>query len=132
MAEEKAAIKEKQDPKAQAKSKSSVKNAKKTLSSTQMYLKIAEIRDDSLVLKNGGIRAVLKVSSINFNLKGKYVYIEEVAIPASPAISRILTLLKGFVEKTLSAASIIRFLRISRSFSLSLFNVSFSAIYFPI
>ena len=71
MAEEKAAIKEKQDPKAQAKSKSSVKNAKKTLSSTQMYLKIAEIRDDSLVLKNGGIRAVLKVSSINFNLKSE-------------------------------------------------------------
>jgi len=52
-------------------SKSSVKAAKKALPSTQMYLKIAEIRDDSLVLKNGGIRAVLKVSSINFNLKSE-------------------------------------------------------------
>jgi len=49
----------------------SVKSGQKPLSSTQMYLKIAEIRDDSLVLKNGGIRAVLKVSSINFNLKSE-------------------------------------------------------------
>lgn len=49
----------------------SVKNAKKTLSSTQMHLKIAEIRDDTLVLKNGGIRAILSVSSINFNLKSE-------------------------------------------------------------
>lgn len=51
---------------------SDVKQAKKTeASSTQVYLKIAEIRDDTLVLKNGGIRAVLKVSSINFNLKSE-------------------------------------------------------------
>ncbi len=71
MAEEKAAIKEKKKPKTPAKTKKKGKNAKKTLSSTQMYLKIAEIRDDSLVLKNGGIRAVLKVSSINFNLKSE-------------------------------------------------------------
>jgi hypothetical protein len=39
--------------------------------STQTYLKIAEIRDDTVVLKNGGIRAVLRVSSINFNLKSE-------------------------------------------------------------
>jgi Fe2+ transport system protein B len=38
---------------------------------TQVYLKIAEIRDDTLVLKNGGLRAVLSVSSINFNLKSE-------------------------------------------------------------
>jgi hypothetical protein len=51
---------------------SDVKQAKKTeASSTQVYLKVAEIRDDTLVLKNGGIRAVLKVSSINFNLKSE-------------------------------------------------------------
>lgn len=49
--------------------KNTVKNAKQTLASTQRYLKIAEIRDNTLVLKNGGIRAVLRVSSINFNLK---------------------------------------------------------------
>lgn len=53
------------------KSKNSVKSAKKSMASTQMYLKIAEIRDDTLVLKNGGIRAVLRVSSINFNLKSE-------------------------------------------------------------
>jgi methyl-accepting chemotaxis protein len=39
--------------------------------STQTYLKIAEIRDDVLVLKNGGLRAILSVSSINFNLKSE-------------------------------------------------------------
>jgi Fe2+ transport system protein B len=38
---------------------------------TQMYLKISEIRDDTLVLKNGGVRTVLSVSSINFNLKSE-------------------------------------------------------------
>lgn len=52
----------------------SVKNSKivngPTLS-TQTYLRIAEIRDNTLVLKNGGIRTVLKVNSINFNLKSE-------------------------------------------------------------
>jgi hypothetical protein len=55
-------------------SESSVKNAKivngPTLS-TQTYLRISEIRENTLVLKNGGLRAVLKVSSINFNLKSE-------------------------------------------------------------
>ena len=52
----------------------SVKNSKiskgPTLS-TQTYLRIAEIRDNTLVLKNGGVRAVLRVNSINFNLKSE-------------------------------------------------------------
>jgi len=49
-----------------------VKQAQKTTtSSSQIYLKIAEIRDDCLVLKNGGIRSILKVTSINFNLKSE-------------------------------------------------------------
>jgi hypothetical protein len=39
--------------------------------STQTYLKIAEIRDDTLVLKSGGVRAILSVNSINFNLKSE-------------------------------------------------------------
>lgn len=53
---------------------SSVKNSKITNGptlSTQTYLRIAEIREDTLVLKNGGIRSILKVSSINFNLKSE-------------------------------------------------------------
>jgi peptide methionine sulfoxide reductase MsrA len=53
---------------------SSVKNSKlvngPTLS-TQTYLRISEIREDTLVLKNGGLRAVMRVSSINFNLKSE-------------------------------------------------------------
>lgn len=54
------------------KTKDSVKNGKKApATSTQTFLKIAEVRDDTLVLKNGGLRGILKVSSINFNLKSE-------------------------------------------------------------
>lgn len=41
------------------------------LHSTQTHLSIGEIHDDVLVLKNGGVRSILKVSSINFNLKSE-------------------------------------------------------------
>ncbi len=52
--------------------KDTVRGKKKsTTTSTQKYLPIAEIRDDTLVLKNGGLRAVLKVNSLNFNLKSE-------------------------------------------------------------
>ena len=44
---------------------------KNPASSTQTYLRISEIRDDAVVLKNGGLRSVLRVSSINFNLKSE-------------------------------------------------------------
>ncbi|QQS59804.1 hypothetical protein IPN35_02965 [Candidatus Peregrinibacteria bacterium] len=37
--------------------------------STQRFLPISEIRDGVAVLKNGGVRAILKTSSVNFNLK---------------------------------------------------------------
>lgn len=39
--------------------------------STQLFLDIAEIKDNVVVLKNGGLRAVLQTSSINFNLKSE-------------------------------------------------------------
>jgi KaiC/GvpD/RAD55 family RecA-like ATPase len=38
-------------------------------SSTQRYVEVEEIRDGVLVLKTGALRAVLLVSSINFDLK---------------------------------------------------------------
>ncbi len=44
---------------------------KPTNASTQRYLDIAEIRDDVVVLKDGSLRAVLLVSSINFALKSE-------------------------------------------------------------
>lgn len=47
------------------------KNRAEVLHSTQTYLRFAEIRDNILVLKDGGMRAVLKCSSINFNLKSE-------------------------------------------------------------
>lgn len=40
-------------------------------SSTQAHLRFGEIRENVLVLKNGGLRTVLKTSSINFNLKSE-------------------------------------------------------------
>jgi hypothetical protein len=45
--------------------------AAQVASSTQTHLRIAEIRDSVVVLKNGGVRCVLKTSSINFNLKSE-------------------------------------------------------------
>jgi len=47
------------------------KNRSKTTTSTQVHLRIGEIRDNVLVLKNGGMRAILKTTSINFNLKSE-------------------------------------------------------------
>ncbi len=38
---------------------------------TQQYLNIAEIKDDTVVMKDGTLRAVLLVSSINFALKSE-------------------------------------------------------------
>jgi type IV secretory pathway VirB4 component len=43
----------------------------KPAASTQQYLDIAEIREDIVVLKDGTLRAVLLVSSINFSLKSE-------------------------------------------------------------
>lgn len=45
--------------------------ATKRTPSTQKYLNIAEIRDDCVVLKDGTLRAILLVSSINFALKSE-------------------------------------------------------------
>lgn len=39
--------------------------------STQQYLDIAEIREDCVIMKDGTLRAVLAVSSINFALKSE-------------------------------------------------------------
>jgi len=50
-------------------SKSLVKN--KISVATQQYLDIAEIKDDTVVMKDGTLRAVLLVSSINFALKSE-------------------------------------------------------------
>lgn len=44
---------------------------KKIKVSTQQYLDIAEIKEDCVVLKDGTLRAVLLVSSLNFSLKSE-------------------------------------------------------------
>ena len=45
--------------------------AKTTNKSTQLFLDIAEIKNDSVILKDGTLRSVLMVSSINFALKSE-------------------------------------------------------------
>lgn len=40
-------------------------------SATQRFLPIAEIHDNTVVLKNGGLRAILQTTSVNFNLKSE-------------------------------------------------------------
>lgn len=47
------------------------KKANKSTPSTQKYLQIGEIRDDTIIMRDGSIRAVLLVSSINFALKSE-------------------------------------------------------------
>src|SRR3989338_2792699 len=52
--------------------KSTVRNRKKSeRSATQRFLPIAEIRNDIVLLKNGGLRSVLQVEALNFNLKSE-------------------------------------------------------------
>ncbi|MDF2379780.1 MAG: hypothetical protein P1V18_06225 [Candidatus Gracilibacteria bacterium] len=45
--------------------------AQQKSNATQRFIPIAEIHDDTVVLKNGGIRAVLQTTSVNFNLKSE-------------------------------------------------------------
>lgn len=47
------------------------KSNQSSAASTQQYLDIAEIKDNTIVLKDGTIRAVLLASSINFSLKSE-------------------------------------------------------------
>ena len=44
---------------------------KRLITATQKYLDILEIKDDCVILKDGTLRAVLLVSSINFSLKSE-------------------------------------------------------------
>jgi hypothetical protein len=49
-----------------------VRQRKKTsLTSTQRFLPIGEIRSDTVLLKNGGLRAILEIEALNFNLKSE-------------------------------------------------------------
>lgn len=55
-----------------AKNSQSVRGAQQNAkTATQLHLRIAEIRDNTVVLKNGGLRGIVKVSSMNFNLKSE-------------------------------------------------------------
>jgi len=47
------------------------KKPTKPTASTQAYLDIEEIREDVVILKDGSMRAIILVSSINFDLKSE-------------------------------------------------------------
>lgn len=54
------------------KTKESVKKGKKSKHlSTQRYLHFAGAHDDCLILKDGGVRAIIEVGAVNFNLKSE-------------------------------------------------------------
>ncbi len=60
----------KKDIKAENKIKETIKAKKRSkLLAIQRYLGFQGAHDDTLILKNGGMRAILEVSSVNFNLK---------------------------------------------------------------
>lgn len=42
---------------------------KTTTAATQSFLDVAEVKEDAIILKNGSIRSVIAVSSINYDLK---------------------------------------------------------------
>lgn len=46
-------------------------NRANPVNSTQTHLRVAEIRENVVILKNGGARAILETTSINFNLKSE-------------------------------------------------------------
>ncbi|MDD4271868.1 MAG: hypothetical protein PHF50_03610 [Patescibacteria group bacterium] len=46
-------------------------NRNKITSSTQQYLDIAEFREDTIIMRDGTLRAILLVASINFALKSE-------------------------------------------------------------
>ncbi len=48
-----------------------MQRTKTKVESTQRYLKIAEIKDDTIIMKDGSLRAVVAVSSTNFALKSE-------------------------------------------------------------
>jgi len=56
----------------EAQTKETVRQKKTSATvSTQLFLNIAEIKDNAIILKNGGLRAILQTSSVNFNLKSE-------------------------------------------------------------
>ena len=82
---------------------------KQKVQSTSRYLDIQEIKDDVVVLRDGGMRAVLLVSSINFALKGDdeqnaiisaYVgFLNTLAYPLQIVIQSRNLNIDGYLEK---------------------------------
>ena len=61
----------KQKKKKKAKDSVRKRNAQNAKAAAQRFVPIAEIRNDTVLLKNGGMRAVLEVEALNFNLKSE-------------------------------------------------------------
>ncbi len=91
------------------KKKSEMKGKKKRLPSTQAHLPIAEIKDGVVVLKNGALRKVAIVSSINFALKSEdeqqavissYVgFLNSLDFPIQIVVQSRKLMIKPYIEK---------------------------------
>jgi len=53
------------------KNNSGVRKPKGIMASTQQHIKIAEIRDNTMILKDGSVRGILQVNAVNFDLKSE-------------------------------------------------------------
>ncbi|OGJ56810.1 hypothetical protein A2635_04445 [Candidatus Peribacteria bacterium RIFCSPHIGHO2_01_FULL_51_9] len=58
-------------PKEETNVRSTIRSRNKKSGSIQQYIPIAEIHNDTVFLKNGGLRGVLEVEALNFNLKSE-------------------------------------------------------------
>lgn len=50
---------------------STVRSRKRTKHIVQNFLPVSEIRNDTVFLKNGGMRSIIEIEAINFNLKSE-------------------------------------------------------------
>lgn len=83
--------------------------------STQRFMPVAEIRNDTILLKNGGLRAVLEIEALNFNLKseteqqgiiaGYGSFVNTVTFPLQIVIRSTRTNIDDYLEKVRAAGN---------------------------
>ena len=82
------------------KGKDSVRKRKKgEATGVQRFLPIAEIKQDTVLLKGGGLRAVLAVGSMNFSLKSGYQqFLNTLAFPLQIVVRSTKLNVDGYVK----------------------------------
>jgi hypothetical protein len=68
--------------------------------STQRFMPVAEIRNDTILLKNGGLRAIIAVEALNFNLKSETEqHVNTITFPLQIVIRSTRTNIDEYLEK---------------------------------